>query len=66
MSKESKKKQYNDEPVFCCKRCLSLNIKTVDGMDYCDDCGSTDLDYIHIDVWESIYEDMHGEKYIKD
>lgn len=38
---------YDDEPVHYCKRCMSLSIRTMDNsdalLDYCDDCGSTDV-----------------------
>ena len=27
---------YNSEPVYWCNSCMSLNIKSVDGIDYCD------------------------------
>lgn len=37
---------YNDEPVFYCKSCLSLKIRSIPSMDeseYCDECSSTDI-----------------------
>ena len=40
---------FNSEPVFYCKHCLSLNIKSVDDsidadyLDFCDECGSTEV-----------------------
>ena len=37
------KEEYNSLPVFYCKECLSLNIKTVAGTEFCDDCSSTDI-----------------------
>lgn len=55
-------KGYNDIPVFYCKKCLSLNIKTVIGMDYCDDCNSTNIDHCHIEEWEKMYEEKYGYK----
>ena len=30
---------YNNEPVYYCKNCLSLKIKVVGGYDFCDDLG---------------------------
>lgn len=56
------KKEYNDIPVFYCKRCLSLNIKSVIGMDYCDSCNSTNIEQCHIEEWEKMHEEKYGYK----
>lgn len=56
------KKDYNDIPVFYCKKCLSLNIKTVIGMDYCDACNSTNIAQCHIEEWEKMHEEKYGYK----
>ena len=45
------KEEYNEEPVFYCSRCHSLNIKMIDDTDYCDECGSTDVSSGSIDEW---------------
>lgn len=61
------KKEYNDVPVFYCNHCLSLNIKTLaegSKLDYCDNCGSTDIAQAHIEEWENIYKERHGFKYL--
>ena len=61
------KKEFNDEPVFYCKNCLSLKIKTVPGMielDYCDDCGSTDISKTNIETWRQLYKDRFGFDYL--
>ena len=61
------KKDFNDEPVFYCKNCLSLKIKTVPGMielDYCDDCGSTDISKTDIETWRQLYKDRFGFDYL--
>ena len=56
MEKLSTKKQdnpYDNEPVFYCKSCLSLKIKTVPmmaGFDYCDEGGSTNIE--EATIWE--------------
>lgn len=58
---------YNDIPVFYCKNCMSLKIKTVaidSDLDYCDECGSTNIGQMHIDEWNKIYEKNHGFKFI--
>jgi hypothetical protein len=47
------KEDYNNIPVAYCKHCLSLKIMAVDGnLDYCDDCGCTDIGFVHINDWE--------------
>lgn len=58
---------YNDEPVFYCKNCLSLKVKTVASglnLDYCDDCGSTDIVETHIDTWQNMYRERYGFDYL--
>ncbi len=38
--KKDRRNEYDDEPVYYCKRCLSLRIMTMKGCgDYCDRCG---------------------------
>lgn len=51
LSEDTKIKQYNDEPVFYCKNCLSLAIKSVSSLDFCNDCGSTNIVEAHITEW---------------
>lgn len=58
-----KQEQYNEEPVFYCKNCLSLRIKTVQvgsNLEYCDECGSTDIEQTNIEEWRAIYKDRYG------
>lgn len=60
--------EYNDIPVHYCKSCLSLRIKTVtedSDLDYCDECGCTDIDTTNIAVWENIYKDRYGFNYLE-
>lgn len=59
-----KLKEYNDVPVIYCKNCLSLKILTVDGMDYCDNCGSTDMAETYIGEWEKLYADKYAKPHI--
>lgn len=44
---------YNDEPVHFCTHCNSLSIKVLDGtdIDFCADCGNTDISVCHINDW---------------
>ena len=38
------KEEYNNEPVYYCSDCLSLRIRDIDGTEYCDKCGSTNIE----------------------
>lgn len=57
MEDKMSKEDYNNEPVYYCKRCHSLNISVLgDDLDCCDDCGSTDIDSCHIEEWIKKYK----------
>ena len=59
---------YNDEPVFYCKSCLSLKIMSIPSMDdseYCDECSSTDIDQCNIEEWEQMYKQRYGHSYLE-
>ena len=59
--------EYNDIPVYYCKNCLSLKVKTVmidSDLDYCDDCGSTEIEEAHIEEWKDLYRKRYGFDYI--
>lgn len=60
-----KHKQYDEEPVIFCSKCLSLKIKHEDsvGVDYCLDCGCTDVTESTIEDWEKMYVERYGHKY---
>lgn len=61
------KETFNNEPVFYCKHCLSLKIKSVPGMgelDYCDECGATDIGQTDIETWRQMYRDKFGFDYL--
>lgn len=61
------KQEYNEEPVFYCKNCLSLKIKTVQvdsNLDYCDECGSTDITQTNIEEWRDIYKNRYGTDFL--
>lgn len=60
-------RKEDTDPVFYCRRCCSLGIETVDGQDYCRECGSTDIGELpDIYVWEQLYIKKYGEAYVKD
>lgn len=51
------KEEYNNEPVYVCKRCHSLAIMTYNQSnitEYCRDCGSTDIEIMSIEDWLKI------------
>jgi len=57
---------YNNEPVYYCKECLSLRImEFTNNISFCDRCGSTDIDTCHIDEWKKLYREKYGRDYIK-
>lgn len=52
---------YNSEPVYYCKNCLSLKIMAFgEHSDYCDDCGSTDIATTDIETWREMYKNKYG------
>ena len=59
---------YNDEPVFYCKSCLSLKIRSIPSMkelEYCDECSSTDIGQCSIQQWEQMYKERYGHSYLE-
>ena len=56
---------YDSEPVAYCANCLSLKIKHEDalGIDFCKDCGGTDILESPFEVWEQKYERKYGHKF---
>ena len=57
--------QYNDEPVHYCTECLSLKVRVYsEKMDYCDECGSTDIKQTHITEWEKMYETKYKQNFL--
>ena len=61
---ETPKEEFNNVPVLYCKHCLSLAILNVDGTDYCDKCGGTDIGEAHIHEWEKMYGQKYGGNYL--
>jgi hypothetical protein len=46
---------------------LSLRVKTVASglnLDYCDECGSTDIEQSHIEEWKKLYKERYGFDYL--
>jgi hypothetical protein len=62
------KKTYDEDPVFYCKRCLSLNIRRmpcVDNQDYCGECGTTDIGSADIEEWKEMYKKKYGHDFVQ-
>ena len=58
---------YNQEPVYYCKQCLSLRIKSIPDVpdtDFCDACNSTNIGTTNIKVWEDLYKERYGYRYL--
>lgn len=56
---------YNDEPVYYCPICLSLRIKIFDSsVDYCDDCGHTEIKTTDIESWKRMYREKYGKDFV--
>ena len=69
MGEVNKIDEYNSIPVLYCKRCLSIkvmNISIIEDLDYCDECGSTDIGQCSIEEWEELYKDKYGHKYLEE
>lgn len=64
---EDLKNDYNSEPVYYCKRCLSLKIKDIGSEDteYCEDCGSTNIETDNIENWQELYKKRFGHYYLE-
>lgn len=69
------KRRENNEPISYCKQCLSIGIKTVpfnDGpvqgskksLDYCKDCGNTEIKTDSLMNWEELYEERYGDTFL--
>ena len=59
------KQEYEDIPVYYCENCLSLKILPLYGeLDYCDDCGSTQINSCNIHEWEILYEKKYNKKFL--
>lgn len=55
------KEEYNKIPVYYCKHCMSLHIKTIAmNIDYCEDCGSTNIDSTDIETWKNLSNNKYN------
>ena len=61
------KEEYNKEPVYYCKKCLSLKIGYVavlEGSEYCEDCNSTNIGKAPIEEWDKMFFKKYGYHYL--
>lgn len=58
---------YNSEPVKYCSKCYSLGIRYEEhiDLDFCTNCGCSDILETSIDEWERLWEGRYGKKYIE-
>lgn len=64
---EDNRENYNNIPVLYCKHCLSLRVMSVPNMeelDYCDECGATDIAQTDIETWKGLYKNKYGFDYL--
>lgn len=69
INKNSSQNNYNLEPVFYCKHCLSLRVRHIQGLndsEYCDSCGSTNIEETSIEDWENMYKNKFGHNYLEE
>lgn len=69
LNTEQHQYDYNEEPVFYCKSCLSLKIRFIKSMqdsEYCDECGSTDIGQCSIEEWQKLYKERYGHSYLEE
>lgn len=59
------KEEYNKEPVYYCRKCLSLKIKALDSfIDFCDECGGTDIAITDIYTWQEMYKSKYNKDFL--
>ena len=66
------KKEYNDEPIHYCHKCLSINIKALNNSDYyvCRECGTPYIENdeveTNIDEWNMLYIEEYGKPFLSE
>lgn len=64
VEEQHKHDEHNAVPVVYCADCLSLKILAVDGIDYCEKCGSTNTKEANIFDWEKMYAAKYAGSYL--
>jgi hypothetical protein len=59
------KEDFEAIPVHYCKRCLSLAIIGVAGMEFCNKCGATNIEETSNAEWDKLYEGKFHHKYLE-
>lgn len=54
--------KYNKEPVYFCKDCGSLCIKTDTIGDYCYDCSGANISKASISAWRELIKNKFNRK----
>ena len=59
--------EEDEEKVYYCLNCLSLNIKSLLGGEicYCGDCNSADIGEQDIEEWQKAYKKKYGVNFIE-
>lgn len=64
LEKPITEEEYNSIPVYYCPHCLSLLIKQLDSyVDYCGNCGCTDIETTDIFTWRDMYKKRFGKDF---
>lgn len=67
MEDNNKKQEYDEVPVHYCSNCLSLRIRKVadiPDLDFCDECGGTNIQITNIRVWEKLHVERYGFRHL--
>ena len=58
----------NEDKVVYCPHCMSLAIRVLyredPSLDYCGECGNTNLETTDIDTWEKMYQEKYGTNFL--
>ena len=60
------RESYDDDPVYYCKRCLSLKIHQmpmIESQYYCGDCGNVDIGEASFEEWDEMYVEKYGHHF---
>lgn len=61
------KEEYNDEPVYYCKACLSLHVENDgDSGSYCAKCGCSSIGRTSIQIWDEAYKQKYEKEFLTD
>jgi len=60
------KEEYNDEPLHYCPACLEIRVRILEDikLDICEECGNTEIATCHVEEWNKLYVEKHGELFL--